>query len=394
MKNRFPLLGGLAVLAIGAALTGCDPNKDKPADTNVVSTPGKKTGEAPATAPIPVPDVFQKPRKTSGLVLIKVITNGSDPFWDSMGIGLKDGAKEAGADPKSGWLAPPQTDNNSQKTVFDQQLSANVDGIAVSPIQAEAFAPVIDAAVDKGIPVLTFDSDAPTSKRLAYIGTNNYEAGKVAGEEAVKLFPKGGNFVAFVGNMSADNARQRYQGFVDATKDHNITMLAQPFEDEKDQVGRAHRNVADAITKYGDKINGFLGLYAYNGPAIVDEVNKANIRSKVKIVCFDGVQRTLANLSKGLVDVTVVQKPYEFGRVSAKLLVLMNQRGHESRPGQAHHRYGCECRNSAERRPVHKGPQCKRSQVHLRAARQRAHPGRLPWRPGFFSLGKPAYWSY
>jgi ribose transport system substrate-binding protein len=330
MKKRFSLLGGLAVLAIGVALTGCDPNKDKAAD-NTAATSGTTTAPAPVpAAPVPVPDVFQKPRKTTGAVLIKVITNGSDPFWDSMGIGLQEGVKETGADPKSGWLAPPQTDNNSQKTVFDQQLSANVDGIAVSPIQAEAFAPVIDSAVDKGIPVLTFDSDAPTSKRLAYIGTNNYEAGKVAGEEAIKLFPNGGNFVSFVGNMSADNARQRYQGFVDATKDHKIEMLAPPFEDDKDQVGRAHRNVADAITKYGDKINGFLGLYAYNGPAIVDEVNKANIRAKVKIVCFDGVQRTLDNLSKGLVDVTVVQKPYEFGRVSAKLLVLMNQKGFDT----------------------------------------------------------------
>ena len=328
MMNRFSLLGGLAVLSIGVALTGCDPNKDKPAEST--PTPGTSGKMAAPAAPVPVPEVFQKPRKTSGLVLIKVITNGSDPFWDSMGIGLRDGVKEAGADPKSGWLAPPQTDNNSQKTVFDQQLSANVDGIAVSPIQAEAFSPVIDAAIDKGVPVLTFDSDAPASKRLAYIGTNNYEAGKVAGEEAIKLFPNGGNFVSFVGNMSADNARQRYQGFVDAVKGHKIEMLAPPFEDDKDQVGRAHRNVADAITKYGDKINGFLGLYAYNGPAIVDEVNKANIRSKVKIVCFDGVQRTLDNLSKGLVDVTVVQKPYEFGRVSAKLLVLMNQKGFDT----------------------------------------------------------------
>jgi ribose transport system substrate-binding protein len=263
-------------------------------------------------------------------VLIKLITNGSDPFWDSMGMGLKAGIKEADADPASNWSPPQQVDNSSQKAVFEQQVTANADGIGVSPVQADAFAPVIDAAIDKGIPVITFDSDSPTSKRLAYIGTNNYEAGKVAGQEAVKLFPNGGSFVAFVGNMSADNAKQRYQGFMDAVKDHKITMLQEPFEDNKDQVGAAHRNVADAITKYGDKINGFLGLYAYNGPAIVDEVQKANIRSKVKIVCFDGVQRTLDNLGKGLVDVTVVQKPYEFGRVSAKLLTLINRKGFDA----------------------------------------------------------------
>ncbi len=333
MMKRLPLFGGLTVLALTVALTGCDPNKNSAATPNTPTTAPATTGEnttAPTSGTVNTAAAFNTPRKATGLVLIKVITNGSDPFWDSMGIGLQDGLKTIEADPSSGWLPPQGTDNNSQKTVFEQQFAANADGIAVSPIQADAFKPVIDAAIDKGIPIITFDSDAPTSKRLAYIGTNNYEAGKVAGEAVVQLFPNGGNFVAFVGNMTADNAKQRYQGFVDATKDHKIVMLQDPFEDDKDQVGRAHSNVAGAITKYGDKINGFLGLYAYNGPAIVDEVQKAGLRAKVKIVCFDGVQRTLDNLSKGLVDIAVVQKPYEFGRISALLLYGINRKGFDA----------------------------------------------------------------
>lgn len=330
MMNRLPLFGGLAALVLTVALTGCDPDKGKTAGTAGPGTAGETKPVVVAPDSKNTSAAFNTPRKATGPVLIKIITNGSDPFWDSMGIGLQDGVKAVQADPGSKWLPPQGTDNNSQKTVFEQQLADNADGIGVSPIQADAFKPVIDAAIDKGIPVITFDSDSPSSKRLAYIGTNNYEAGKVAGAEAVKLFPNGGAFVAFVGNMSADNAKQRYQGFVDATKDHKITMLQDPFEDDKDQIGRAHRNVADAITKYGDKINGFLGLYAYNGPAIVDEVQKAGIRNKVKIVCFDGVQRTLDNLSKGLVDITVVQKPYEFGRVSALLLNGINRVGFDA----------------------------------------------------------------
>ena len=331
MTKRLPLFGGLTVLALTVALTGCDPNKNGASNSNPPSSgpPATSGGTTPVTPPNSA-EAFNKPHKATGPVLIKVITNGSDPFWDSMGIGLQAGLKTVESDPGSNWLPPQGTDNNSQKTVFDQQIAAKADGIAVSPIQADAFKTVIDGAIDSGVPVITFDSDAPTSKRLAYIGTNNYEAGKVAGEEVVKLFPNGGNFVAFVGNMSADNAKQRYQGFVDATKDHKIVMLQDPFEDDKDQVGRAHRNVADSITKYGDKINGFLGLYAYNGPAIVDEVKKAGIRAKVKIVCFDGVQRTLDNLAKGDVDIAVVQKPYEFGRVSALLLYGINRTGFDA----------------------------------------------------------------
>ncbi|HEV2471898.1 MAG TPA: substrate-binding domain-containing protein, partial [Chthonomonadales bacterium] len=92
-------------------------------------------------------------------------------------------------------------------------------------------------------------------------------------------------------------------------------------------VGKAHSNTADAITKYRDKLNGLVGLYSYNGPAIVDEVKKAGLLGKVKIICFDGEQRTLDDLKQGLVDMTVVQKPYEFGRLSAELLYLINRKG-------------------------------------------------------------------
>lgn len=325
-------------IAAAVALAGCDPNKsgDKGGEGGSAvssttsassSTSGAAGSPTAGSAPSPAAAAFAKPRKASGAILIKLITNGNSPFWDSMGQGLSVGIKAVGADPGSGWSAPAGTDNASQKNLFDQDVSANADGIAVSTIDAKAFVPVINSAVDKGIPVITFDSDSPDSERLAYIGTNNYNAGRAMGEAAIKLFPNGGSLVAFVGNMSADNARQRYQGFLDAVKGHNINMLQDPYEDDKDAVGRAHQNVSDAITKYGSKLNGLLGLYSYNGPAIVDEVKKAGLLGKVRVLCFDGEPRTLDNLRHGLVDVTVVQKPYEFGRLSAELLFYINRLG-------------------------------------------------------------------
>lgn len=287
------------------------------------STPSAPTN-ASTSAPPAKAASFDRPLKPEGKLKIQLITNGISPFWDAMGKGVDEMMAELGCDAR--WQAPDRPDNNAQKLVFENALAANVDGIAVSPIQADAFAPVIDAAIDKGVPVITFDSDSEKSKRLAYIGTNNFEAGKRAGEAAIKLFPRGGKLVAFVGNMSAQNARDRYQGFLTAVKGYNIEMLQAPFEDDKD-IGRARRNVADAITKYGTKINGFLGLYSYNGPAIVDEVLKAGLRGKVKIICFDGEPKTLKNLEAGLVDATVVQKPYQFGRLATKLLYLINRKG-------------------------------------------------------------------
>jgi ribose transport system substrate-binding protein len=311
---RKKLMLGLSAVSV-LALAACGPSEKAEKPSQPGGPPSGATGAVS----------FEKARKPEGDLKIKLITNGISPFWDAMGKGLEVMKAELKVD--ATWQAPQQADNNAQKRVFEDAVAAGADGIGVSPIQADAFAPVIDSAIAQGIPVITFDSDSEKSKRLLYIGTNNYEAGRAAGEEAKKLFPNGGNLVAFVGNMSAQNARDRYRGFLDAIKGTKITMLQDPYEDDKDAVGRARRNVGAAIVRYGDKLNGLVGLYSYNGPAIVDEVMKQNLRSKLKIICFDGEPKTLKNLEAGLVDVTVVQKPFEFGRIAVKALYLINRKG-------------------------------------------------------------------
>jgi ribose transport system substrate-binding protein len=315
------LIAAFAVASAVAALAGC---KDKAQDTG---TAGGTVPPTSAGAPAGQTTAFDAPRKPDGNVAVRIITNNSSSFWTGMEKGMEDGKAEVCCESQKVVPSGATPTQNDQKAAFEQQVAANVDGIAVTPIDPDAFAPVIDKAIEQKIPVVTFDSDSPKSKRLAYVGTNNFEAGKKAGEEAVKLLPNGGKFVAFVGNMSAQNAIDRYNGFLEAVKGHNIEPLQEPFQDKADKTGAAYRNVADAITKYGDKINLFLGIWSYNGPAIIDEVAKAKLTGKVKIVAFDGDPKTLDALSKGTVDAAVVQKPYEFGRLCTKLLFLINRKG-------------------------------------------------------------------
>jgi ribose transport system substrate-binding protein len=314
MRTRLSLVKGLVALVFVAALTGC---KDSGQQTNGGTTPPAPN----STSPAQTTSAGDKPT-------FKVITNGISPFWDSMGKGLEAAKKEVPVSDKTDWQAPSAPyDNNAQVKVFKDAIAQKVDGIAVSVIEAKALAPTIDEAIDAGIPVITFDSDSEGSKRLVYLGTNNFEAGKAAGTAALKLFPNGGKLVAFVGNMSAQNARDRYNGFKEALKGSKVEFIAEPFEDNKDK-GKARKNVEDAITRYqGQGLNGLVGLYSYNGPAIVGAVKAANLIGKVKIICFDGEPETLKNLDQGLVDVTVVQKPYEFGRLSVKLLYLIKKDG-------------------------------------------------------------------
>lgn len=318
-----------SLIAVGACLSLASCKDEKPSATNNTSGGSAASSKAGSgAAGVSAAGAFDKPRKADGAVSIEIITNNSSSFWDAMEKGMNKGKQEVSCEAKR--VTPPGASptNIDQKKVFDDAVAANVDGIAVTPIEADAFAPVIDGAIEKGIPVITYDSDSAKSKRLAYLGTNNYEAGKRAGEEAVKLLPNGGKFVAFVGMMSAQNARDRYQGFLDAVKGHKIEPLQDPFQDNADKTGAAYRNVNNAVDKYGNQINLLLGIWSYNGPAIVDVVKQRNLTGKVKVVCFDGDAKTLQNLAAGTVDAAVVQKPYEFGRLATKLLFLTNRKGY------------------------------------------------------------------
>lgn len=248
-------------------------------------------------------------------VTIQIITNGISPFWDPMKTGMNRAAVKYQC--QASWAGPASAQIPDQKRMIEDAISRKVDGLAVSAIDAQALTPTINQAADAGILTIMFDSDAPKSKRLIYIGTNNYKAGQAAGVAARKLFPNGGKIIAFVGNRSAENARDRENGFKDAIKGTNLQVV-DVREDNKDP-SRARKNVEDAIQARKD-ITGFLGLYSYNGPAIVDAVTAAHAQGQYKIMTFDAEPKTLQALQDGKIDFTVVQKPYEFGWLSVEFL--------------------------------------------------------------------------
>src|SRR4030095_9446302 len=143
--------------------------------------------------------------------------------------------------------------------------------------------PMLNRAASQAL-VVTQDSDAPNSNRACYIGTDNVAAGRQAGELIKEALPQGGKIMVFVGSLDAANARERYQGIREALQGSNIQIL--DFRTDNADRVRAKSNASDILVNQPD-IAGMVGLWFYNGPAILGAVRDAGKIGKVKIVAFD-----------------------------------------------------------------------------------------------------------
>jgi ribose transport system substrate-binding protein len=152
---------------------------------------------------------------------------------------------------------------------------------------------------------------------VCYIGTDNVAAGRQAGELVKEALPDGGKIMVFVGVLDAANAQQRYQGLREALAGSNIEII-DVRTDNTDRV-RAKSNASDTLVNNPD-IAGMVGLWSYNGPAILSAVREANKIGKVKIIAFDEEEETLSGIRDGAIHATVVQQPFQFGYKSMELM--------------------------------------------------------------------------
>jgi ribose transport system substrate-binding protein len=242
------------------------------------------------------------------------VTNNTSEFWKIAGAGIHKYEREAKVQVDLKLPASGTAENQNQ--ILQDLASQGYAGIAVSTIAPNDQVPVLDKIAEK-TNLITFDSDAPKSKRLLYIGTNNYAAGKVLGGQIVKLLPKGGKIAVFVGAFGADNATQRLKGIEDAIAGHNIEIVDKR-EDNTDRA-KARANVEDIVNAHHD-LALVVGLWNYNGPAIAAALEGLGKKGKVLAAVFDEDDGTLAGIESGSIQATVVQKPFMFGYLASKWL--------------------------------------------------------------------------
>ena len=206
------------------------------------------------------------------------VVNGASDFWKAAEAGVK---KAQGELPnyKLDFKYPEQSSAAIQTRLMDDLVAAGVSGIMVSAVDPKTMGDALDR-IGKQVALFTTDSDAPKSSRIAYIGSSNVDAGKQAGEIALKALPNGGKCMGFVGLPGADNARERIEGFKDTIKGSKIELV-DVRADDIDRT-RSKRNVEDTLTAHPE-INCMVGYYSYNTPDIYTALKDAGKLGQITV---------------------------------------------------------------------------------------------------------------
>jgi ribose transport system substrate-binding protein len=236
------------------------------------------------------------------------------PVFNYAKIGAERKARELG-DVDILWNAPTNADQLRQKEILESYITQRVDGIAISALNGDFLTDTINRAVDAGIPVVSWDSDAPKSKRIAFYGVDDIASGRIMGEQAIRLL-NGHGKVAVITSVGATNLQRRLDGLKEALAKAPGIQIVEIF-DIKEDVVRTAEIMATGTRRYPDlgawlSVGGWPG-FTRNATAPVDP-------SKTKVISFDTIQPALDLLREGKMTVLLGQKYFGWGSEPVQIL--------------------------------------------------------------------------
>jgi len=237
------------------------------------------------------------------------------PYWQVAGAGFRQAATQLQV--KWSFVGPDTYDPKAQHEEFQRILKQQPTGILISPADPELMKADIDAAIAQGIPVITIDSDAPSSHRLLFIGTDNYAAGVMGARVAAKQLQGKGSVVVFTmpGQL---NLSERLRGYRDVFASHPQIRIAEVVDVKGDP--RIAFDKTMALTEKGQsKVDGFICLEATACEEVAEVLDRNKVTGKV-VVAMDTHQGTLEGIQKGIVAATIAQKPFTMAFVGLKML--------------------------------------------------------------------------
>jgi len=218
---------------------------------------------------------------------------------------------------RSDFEGPQTYDPNAERDALDQAIQKKASGILLAVTDPEVLKDSVDKAIAAGIPVITIDSDAPASKRLFFIGTNNYQAGLMGGQRLAQELHGKGNAVVFT-MPDQPNLKERLAGYkaaLERTPDIRITRVVDIQGDPR----IAFDTTTQIIGKEREKVAAFICLEAQSGKEVAGVLNSYHVTGKV-VMAMDTDQDTLDWIQKGAIAATIAQKPYTMAFVGLEML--------------------------------------------------------------------------
>lgn len=244
-----------------------------------------------------------------------------NPYWVTVEDGMKAGNEQYGVDTQ--YVGPTEINIDEQIKYIETAIASKVDGIITMALDPEAFTPVIDKAVDAGIPVVLIDTDAPDSKRDYYAGTSNFAAGQAAGESMIEATGGNAKIGIITGAINAANLNERIDGFKDAIKDEpGMEILA--IEPSDTDLLKATEKAQTLLQTYPE-MNAIFGVSSTDIQGAAKVAQEQNKIGEITLVGFDDLEDTLKYIQDGTVYSTVAQKPFEMGRLGVELLMQIKE---------------------------------------------------------------------
>ncbi|MBR7188386.1 MAG: substrate-binding domain-containing protein [Clostridia bacterium] len=233
--------------------------------------------------------------------------------------GVKEADEEFGCDTQM--VGSTTADQEEMLDALAAAVAAKVDGILMPVHWPDTQNAGLLAAKEAGIPVVTVDADDEGSGRLAFAGTNPYEAGYKAGEAMVE--GTGGTAKIAVltsGVGSGGKLDQELDGFNDAIKDYDMEVVT--IEETTGDLLKAVEKTQALVLAYPE-VNGIYCLTTYDiqGAAKVVQENGLD---NICVVGYDDGEETLNYIRSGAAYATIVQDPKMMGYIGVKLLEQIN----------------------------------------------------------------------
>lgn len=313
--TRRSLLAALLTLAVFPFFCGCGESSPTPP-----APPAGGNANTPAT-----------PKKITIGLIAKAQSNA---FFDVAWAGAKQAAKELG--PKYGvevtinWQTPPHEDAAKQAEAIDLLTGSGAQGIAVACSDGNVVTPAIDRAAARGIHVVTFDSDAPRSKRLAYIGTDETTFGKTIMKELARVMEGKGTIAILAGNQTAPNLKMRREGVLEELKNHPDMKLIDDGMVFNKEVPEDAAEKLNTFQSTHPQIQGWAVIGGW--PFFARDAVKWKA-GEVKIVSADALPPQWQYIESGHVETLFSQDPYGFGYTAVEVLLekIVNKKDPEQR---------------------------------------------------------------